>query len=267
MIKPIYLNNEVSKYAITEYGDIINTETMQELNHSTDRSGHEYVTLYHPGIKVKHYLVHRLVADAYIPNPEGYPVINHIDGNPHNNHCKNLEWCTQKHNILHAYRTGLNPSIGVEKAKEIIKLLAEGYHTGCVAKMCGVTKNTVDSIYYRNAFSDISKDIKFPSHPKGCENNNTAVLSNAKAAEIISVLELGKVPPKVVAYIYQINPGIVSNIYQCKTWRKLETPFSGKRCGYVSTNHSQIKEYIDLIRPTCKNEIEIVDNIIKEFNL
>lgn len=42
--------------------------------------------------------VHRLVADAFVPNPLNYPVINHKDECPSNNHADNLEWCTQKYN-------------------------------------------------------------------------------------------------------------------------------------------------------------------------
>lgn len=45
--------------------------------------------------------VHRLVAQTFIPNPNNYTVVNHIDEDPLNNHVDNLEWCTQKHNINH----------------------------------------------------------------------------------------------------------------------------------------------------------------------
>lgn len=47
----------------------------------------------------KPFLIHRLVANAFIPNQKGYPQINHIDENPRNNMVANLEWCTGEYNI------------------------------------------------------------------------------------------------------------------------------------------------------------------------
>ncbi len=51
--------------------------------------------------------IHREVAKAFIPNPNNFPIINHKDGNKLNNHISNLEWCTAKYNIQHAYKNGL----------------------------------------------------------------------------------------------------------------------------------------------------------------
>lgn len=54
--------------------------------------------------------VHDLVAETFIPNPNGYTEVNHIDGNKKNNHVSNLEWCTRHDNLMHACRMGLNES-------------------------------------------------------------------------------------------------------------------------------------------------------------
>lgn len=61
-----------------------------------------WTTLWKDG-KVKYCLVHRLVAETYISNPENKPCVNHLDWNTSNNNKKNLEWCTHKENEQYSY--------------------------------------------------------------------------------------------------------------------------------------------------------------------
>ena len=69
--------------------------------------GYKMVSLCKEG-KVFNASIHRLIADAFIPNPENKTQVNHKDGNKLNNDIKNLEWCTPSENINHAYKTGLH---------------------------------------------------------------------------------------------------------------------------------------------------------------
>ena len=62
-------------------------------------SGYLYVGLRNHIKTQKNFLIHRLVAQAFLPNPNNYPVINHKDENKLNNNVNNLEFCTQKYNL------------------------------------------------------------------------------------------------------------------------------------------------------------------------
>ena len=87
-------------------------------------TGYKKVELCKDG-KRKGFKVHRLVAIAFIPNPDNKPEVNHIDGNKINNNIDNLEWVTSSENTIHAYETGLNPNKKELDEKEIIYMYCE----------------------------------------------------------------------------------------------------------------------------------------------
>lgn len=97
------------RYAVCEDGRIwshLRNKFLKPVAHHSHGGDRKYrkVSLHKNGRKT--YLVHRLVAQALIPNPENYPEVNHKDGNHSNNHPSNLEWCTTSYNIDHAFQIG-----------------------------------------------------------------------------------------------------------------------------------------------------------------
>ena len=78
----------------------------------TEKNGQHYlqVALFKDG-KRRLYRIHRIVAEMFIPNPENKEVVNHKNGNKHDNRVDNLEWCTNAENNAHAISTGLHKTI------------------------------------------------------------------------------------------------------------------------------------------------------------
>lgn len=89
-------------------------------------TGYNLVGLYKDG-KQKMFVVHRLVAQAFIDNPLNLPVVNHKDGNKRNNTVENLEWCTQKENVAHAIAMGVHGKIRRKREREAYQRKTCGY--------------------------------------------------------------------------------------------------------------------------------------------
>ena len=105
------LINGYDKYYITDDGKVISYKYHNPRVMKTwfQKTGYENIKLCQDGI-MHHHLIHRLVAEAFIPNPLNLPEVNHIDGNPKNNRVENLEWITTKENINKSYETsGVGP--------------------------------------------------------------------------------------------------------------------------------------------------------------
>lgn len=90
-------------YAVTSCGKVWGYKRKKFLTPIIEKDGRARVGLTKNG-KQKMFLVHRLVADTYIPNPDNLPQVNHKDENPLHNWVDNLEWCDNKYNCNYGTR-------------------------------------------------------------------------------------------------------------------------------------------------------------------
>ena len=117
-------------YLISNYGNVVSLDrkvkSKNGYRNSKGRSitvrknnfGYLDTRLYKNGTK-KSAFIHRIVAEAFLPNPENKPVVNHKNGIKSDNRLCNLEWCTSSENKIHAIQTGLskNPKMS---SREVI---------------------------------------------------------------------------------------------------------------------------------------------------
>ena len=137
-----------NEYQINQFGEIRTLKDSPKLKkynalkpQINKRNGYVYQMLYKNG-KEKLLRVHRLVAMAFLSNPNNLPQVNHKDGNKQNNSVDNLEWCEQSYNMKHAFKTGLEkPS---EKQKAAVRKTNEKKRKRVVRTM-GDEKNEYES--------------------------------------------------------------------------------------------------------------------------
>lgn len=88
----------------------------------SDEKGYKFVFLYKNG-SPQRAQIHRLVAMAFIQNPNNFPVINHKDENPSNNNVENLEWCTQQYNLNYGTRVR---RASLKNSKKVLQFTRDG---------------------------------------------------------------------------------------------------------------------------------------------
>lgn len=138
-------------YEVSNYGNVRSPRKMLRKH----KNGRGYYRVWLPDNRF--HFVHRLVAKAFVENPNGYPIVNHIDESKTNNHATNLEWCTYKYNSN--YKD--TPRRCSEKArKPVIQVLPNGEvlrweSLRAVERELGFAHNNISKVckgYYKTAY-------------------------------------------------------------------------------------------------------------------
>ena len=183
----------MGNYEVSSHGRVRRIETGRVLTEKIGRFG--YLRVHLRSIDSKNGvnpLVHRLVAKAFIPNPDNLPQVNHKDGNKRNNAVGNLEWVTAKGNFEHALSAGLrkssvgstnyNAKLDDATVREVVRLYREGMGHTQIARILGNVKPP--AIYkittgrhwahlglitpWKLTFSEIPLPLKAPPRPFPC---------------------------------------------------------------------------------------------------
>lgn len=167
-LKAITRGPLAGKYAVSDCGQVINCQTGRVLrpDQTTTNRG-KAQTYYRVNLFVNNkgykFAVHRLVAMAFLPNPDNKPEVNHIDGDRSNNQASNLEWVTKSENMQHAAKTGLASAgsmNGMSKYTEaqiqqVLQCSAAGLSRKEVSEITGVSISMIKDVRMGRAWTHV----------------------------------------------------------------------------------------------------------------
>lgn len=197
-------------YSISSRGEVINRITGKKLKlQKTGRlpkSGDPRELYLNASLRGKKKKVHRLVADAFVPNPDDLPQVDHIDGNKSNNVPSNLEWVSNQTNVQRAYRNNLiNPSHGIshhatthteKQVKKAIKMLLKNEPYSKITKKTNLSSSELSDIKNKRIWKEFTKDIDFPNvyskpdYTKYHEQVDALILKGLKTKKIRKLIDI-----------------------------------------------------------------------------
>lgn len=262
--RQVFIDGEPTNYAVSNVGDMVNVSTDRILKPTVTDQGYLVITLSHNG---KHYTtkVHRLVAMAFIPNPENKPEVNHLDGNKQHNWYRNLEWATSAENKQHGIAMGLydgtsftkvgsdrpNAVYTDEQVHAVCKLLEQGKQPKEVADLVGVPVNLPTSIKYYGKWKHISSRYVIPK-PGEVPRRRTGMTYNSSKyshdliRQICQLLEQGKGLTEI-SEMLGVHVGLPASIKSGRAWRSISKDYNIPKPKGLSDAPKRRAEIVELL--------------------
>ena len=212
--------------------------------------------------------IHRVVGFTFIPNddPKHKTQINHKNANKECNWVDNLEWCTPKENVYHAYKLGLEKSLfksgesnsknlfPESKIREVCKLLEDPTMSpNKIHKITGVHKNIIHSIKSKRTWTDVSKDYNIAdTHFNFGETSTSAKYTEEQIREICKRLEKG-IAPGVIAKELEVHSMLVQQIRKGTAWKHISKEYTFPKIDYTHGEQKvQSKHTTETIKKVCE---------------
>jgi len=192
-------------YSINKNGNFRLLNTVLKLFVGSKQKYERHILVWHQnGVKhKKRMFIHRLVAEAFIPNPENKPCINHKDGNKLNNHVSNLEWCTVKENNDHAIEHGLVNSVPKE-TRDYIKANYNGYNKRQLAKQFNLSTGTIYHIGTNRDGRGLIKTLERVKYKIENPISKSKVVLNIETGEKFTAKQVSKILGFTLKHTYKI---------------------------------------------------------------
>ena len=229
--RDVYFNGNKLEYTVSNFGNVYNKFGKQlKCSYS---AGYKKVTLVLKPSVYREFYVHRLVANAFIPNPKNLPIVNHIDLNRGNDIISNLEWVDHRGNYLHAIKAGafedaVYPKIKKKDVNTIGKMLEDGYKLSEIIKFFAnkYSEGNLRQFFRKPNEKDLcilSKyniRIKKYSLKSKSKKKGRRCLEEYQVKEVIQKM-LNGASNKSLAKEYGVSWGLIANIRSGDNWKDL----------------------------------------------
>lgn len=199
-----------------------------------DKDGYHEYGLWDSALKkLSHRRSHRLVAEAFIPNPKNKPEVNHIDGIKDNNKIENLEWCTPSENTRHYFKQIANMKTFSSLSKDLVDSLVFKYKEGIQPEKLLQEYNLDISIKClmeilsgkrQSSFTGITESLVADKH------KDTISTRNLKATEVLTKFYINRLSQKEICELLGISFASCSRIVNGKRYKLVYKSFMEENC-------------------------------------